>query len=82
METTTKRTYKRIEAIELEESFNLKKHTLYKYELAELYDVDVKTMVTWMDLFIEKLERLGYHKHMKKLTPRMVRCIVEHLGEP
>ena len=74
---------KELEPVSMEEEeLKLECYAMYKYELAALYRVDVQTLVAWMDLIMDDLVKLGYHKNMKKLTPKIVRFIIRHLGEP
>ena len=51
----------------------------FKYELAEIYGVSMPTFIKWLNMHLPDLEALGYHKRMQKLTPRMVRVLVERV---
>ena len=54
----------------------------YKYELAEMYCVCTKTFSTWIHMYLNELEPLGYTKNTKLLRPEIVRFLFERLGEP
>lgn len=63
-----------------------------KSELAQRYFPDVKSahtavnrmmsLVTAYDDLMGELEKVGYQKTCKYLTPRQVAIIVDYLGEP
>ena len=72
-----------------EEGFNLRSYS--KSVLALLYNPQLTPAVArqmlrrWMSAspgLLPLLQSLGYRTEQRVLTPRMVQCIVEQLGEP
>jgi hypothetical protein len=53
---------------------------LLKSELAAEFNISMKTLRKWMALELDQLEPMGYSKHQKFLTPRMVIFLRETLG--
>lgn len=60
-------------------------------ELAALYNphlthraaiMQLWRWINYQDILKDKLLALGYHPGMRCFTPKMVGCIVGHLGEP
>ena len=57
---------------------------MLKSELArKYYDVNIKTLMRWIDSnknLIKELEKVGYIKTNKRLTPRQILIIQSYLG--
>ena len=60
-------------------------------ELAQLYNPNLShrgaimqlwRWINYQGVLKEKLTALGYRPGLRCFTPKMVACIVEHLGEP
>lgn len=72
------------------EVFKLKAYTKSELALAYFPDAEschtaVNHLMAWIhrnQRLMEQLIAMGYVKTAKCFTPRMVRAIVEHLGEP
>lgn len=72
------------------EVFNYKAYTKSELALAYFPDAEschtaVNHLMAWIhrnSRLMEQLIEMGYVKTAKCFTPRMVRTIVEHLGEP
>lgn len=58
---------------------NIPIRAYFKYELAEIYGVSMPTFIKWLNMHLPELEAIGYHKRMQKLTPRMVKVLVERV---
>lgn len=77
--------------METQRNNEYKKFPVYKVELAMLYAPEaspgyaVKILRTLINLdseLVDKLEKLNFRKHSHLVTPKQVRLIFEHLGEP
>ena len=75
--------------MKFEEEFKIRTYT--KVELACLYNPDMaipgalRTLSRWMsgsNRLSEELSLLEYKKRNRTFTPRQIKVIVEHLGEP
>lgn len=53
-----------------------------KSELCELYGVSKPTLTQWINLFGPDFAAIGYQKHCKWLTPKMVELLFERVGRP
>ena len=63
-----------------------------KLELAQLYFPDAidksvarRHLMAWIQQCVplwQNIQRMGYRKGSQFFTPRMVKCIVDYLGEP
>ena len=71
------------------DDFKIRPYT--KKELALMYFPNsqprtaVNHLMSWVHRCTQlwaKLQKMGYHPNSKAFTPRQVRAIVEHLGEP
>ena len=71
------------------ENFIIRAYT--KKELALMYFPDstpstaVNHLMAWIhrcDPLWQQLQQMGYYTSSKVLTPRQVKAVVEHLGEP
>lgn len=60
----------------IKEEFQIKSYS--KSELANLYNVNIKTFVAWL----KKMNLFDEVKFKKILTPLQVKKITEHLGNP
>jgi hypothetical protein len=59
---------------------NYSKAAFSKKELLELYDnVDMQTFEAWI---VEIKQQIGWRKGKQVFPPRMVRIIIDHIGEP
>ncbi len=61
-----------------------KKTVLSKSQVANLYGITVKTLMSWIKLnagLQKKLENLGYRKRAKSFSIKQLELITEHLGE-
>lgn len=56
-------------------------YSRFKYELANLYDIDTKALRRWLMAATELWPTLNYDK-CHKLNPAQVKKIIDHLGEP
>ena len=54
----------------------------FKYELADMYGVSVPTLMTFIAPYAPDFEAIGYHKHLKILTPKMVALLFDKVGKP
>lgn len=51
-----------------------------KAQLAEHFGVTPRTLLNWFNRIEPQLEALGYHKHMKVLTPKLTRFVLGWFG--
>ena len=56
--------------------------TCLKSELAEKYNITTRTLIGWIKPIMNSLVAAGYQKNTKRLSPKMVKLIVDLLGEP
>ncbi len=54
----------------------------YKYEIADMYEIDRKVFMNWLRNIECKLESAGYRKMQKILTLKQTEIIFNHLGHP
>lgn len=82
-------TYTRNTKLSADEAFSIRPYT--KKELALRYFPDsnprtaVNHLMAWIARctpLLQQLASTGYDKHAKAFTPRQVKLIVTHLGEP
>jgi len=49
-----------------------------KKELANLYEIGVRTLTTWLEPFRKEIGK----RHGRYYTPKQIRCIFDKLGLP
>lgn len=54
----------------------------YKSEMADLYDVKLRTFMKWIELIEHKLFEIGYYRSQKMFTLKQVELIFNHVGHP
>lgn len=54
----------------------------YKHEVAELYQMDIRTLLKRLEGVQENLKSTGYSKYQKIYTIAQVEIIFKHLGDP
>ena len=55
-----------------------------KKELAKAYEISTTTLGKYLNtgILYQKLLQIDYQKRCKKLTPKQIHIIFEHLGRP
>lgn len=54
----------------------------YKYEIAYLYEISVKTLIAKLTIFEDELKELDYHRNQKIFTVNQTKLIFRKLGRP
>ena len=56
----------------------------YKGELAALYEIDLETLIKWIQPWMKELEAMGYNKNQKRFTVAQVNFLIrdDKLGRP